>query len=274
MASSRPAEPTAVVGVLQEPSISSEPDEIRFVDLKTQYRRLKPLISARIDAVLEHGAYVNGPEIAELEAALATRAQCGEAVCVASGTDALTIALLGDDIGPRGSGRPKVLGSVGYARIGRAVARRATGFDMEVLVHDPGKREAIEQTPGLRWAALASLLQESDFVSLHAPLTDATHHMIGESELRSMKPNAYLINAARGPMVDEQALVRALREEWIAGAALDVYPIEPLPESSPLWEMEHVILKPHSGGSSPHYLERAIQRSSLHQQGNRQRCCR
>ena len=100
MASSRRAEPSAVAGVLQEPSISSEPDEIRFVDLKTQYRRLKPLISARIDAVLEHGAYVNGPEIAELEAALATRAQCGEAVCVASGTDALTIALLGDDIGP------------------------------------------------------------------------------------------------------------------------------------------------------------------------------
>jgi dTDP-4-amino-4,6-dideoxygalactose transaminase len=100
MASSRRAEPTAVATALQEPSISSEPDEIRFVDLKTQYRRLKPLISARIDAVLEHGAYVNGPEIAELEAALATRAQCAEAVCVASGTDALTIALLGDGIGP------------------------------------------------------------------------------------------------------------------------------------------------------------------------------
>ena len=159
------------------------------------------------------------------------------------------VLFLGDDIGPGGSRRRKVLGIVGHGRIGQAVARRATGFDMEVLVHDPGKREAIDQAPGLRWAALASLLQESDFVSLHAPLTDATHHMIGESELRSMKPNAYLINAARGPMVDEQALVRALREEWIAGAALDVYEHEPgLTEG--LADLPNVVLTPHIGSAT------------------------
>jgi dTDP-4-amino-4,6-dideoxygalactose transaminase len=100
MASSRRAESAAAAAALREPSFSTGSDGIRFVDLKTQYLRLKPEIHDRIEAVLEHGAYVNGPEIEELEAALSARARCGQAVCVASGTDALTIALLGDGIGP------------------------------------------------------------------------------------------------------------------------------------------------------------------------------
>lgn len=157
--------------------------------------------------------------------------------------------LLGADVGPGPSGRRKVLGIVGFGRIGAAVARRAAGFDMEVLVHTPGGPERLADASGARWAELDELLERSDFVSLHVPLTDETRHLIGEEELRRMKETAYLVNTSRGPVVDEGALVRALREDWIAGAALDVYEEEPTIHPG-LPELENVVLAPHIGSAS------------------------
>lgn len=156
---------------------------------------------------------------------------------------------LGEDVSPGGSGQPKTLGIVGFGRIGRAVAKRAQGFDMIVLAHDPYSREAIEADPFATWAELDELLEKSDFVSLHVPLTEDTRHLIGERELRLMKRNAHLINTARGPVVDEAALVRALREGWIAGAGLDVYENEP-EMAEGLGELENVVRLPHIASAS------------------------
>ncbi len=156
---------------------------------------------------------------------------------------------LGGDVGRGASDVAKVLGIVGFGRIGRAVARRAIGFDMEVLAYDPYNRDGIEADERARQAELGELLEASDFVSLHPPLTPQTRHLIGEAELRRMKPTAYLINTARGPVVDEQALVRALRESWIAGAALDVYENEPALEPG-LAVLPNVVLMPHIASAS------------------------
>ena len=159
------------------------------------------------------------------------------------------VLLLGHDVGPGGSGRRKVLGILGYGRIGQAVARRAAGFDMVVLAHDPRQRARIDDGLGVTWAEFDTLIAESDFLSLHSPLTPETHHLIGEAELRAMKPNAYLINAARGPIIDEDNLVRALREQWIAGAALDVYEHEPTLAEG-LADLPNVTLAPHIGSAT------------------------
>ncbi len=157
--------------------------------------------------------------------------------------------LLGDDVGTGASGRRKTLGIIGYGRIGEAVAKRSVGFDMRVLAFDPYAREAIEASELADWAELDELLAESDFVSLHPLLTDETHHLIDEARLRAMKRGAYLINASRGPVVDEKALVRALREGWIAGAALDVYEDEPAMADG-LAELDNVVLLPHVASAS------------------------
>ncbi len=156
---------------------------------------------------------------------------------------------LGGDIGTGASGRRKVLGIVGYGRIGQAVAKRGTGFDMEILAFDPYYREGVEKDSLATWAELDELLEKSDFVTLHPPLTPETHHLIGETELQRMKDTAYLINAARGPVVDEKALVRALRENWIAGAALDVFEDEPAMAPG-LAELENAVLVPHIASAS------------------------
>lgn len=156
---------------------------------------------------------------------------------------------VGADVSPGGSGRRKVLGVVGYGRIGEGVAKRAGGFDMDVLAHDPYNRDGIEADPLVEWAELDDLLERSDFVTLHPPLTPETRHLIGEDQLRAMKDSAYLVNAARGPIVDEKALVRALKEGWIAGAALDVYEAEPEMEPG-LAECESAVLLPHIASAS------------------------
>lgn len=163
--------------------------------------------------------------------------------------------LLGSDVSPGGSGRRKVLGIIGYGRIGQAVARRSVGFDMEVLAHDPFNREGVEQDDLATWAELDELLERSDFVSLHPALTEDTHHLIGETELARMKPTACLINVSRGPVIDEEALVRALREEQIGGAALDVFEDEPAmkPGLAALAEQEEgptVVIVPHIGSAT------------------------
>ncbi|GIX48829.1 MAG: D-glycerate dehydrogenase [Candidatus Tectimicrobiota bacterium] len=144
----------------------------------------------------------------------------------------------------------QTLGIVGLGRIGQAVARRARGFGMTVLYHNRRRvSPALEAELGATWVELPTLLQRSDFVSLHVPLTAETTHLIGEAELRLMRPTAYLINTARGAVVDEAALIRALQEGWIAGAALDVFAHEPeVPEA--LTQLDNVVLTPHIGSAS------------------------
>lgn len=142
------------------------------------------------------------------------------------------------------------LGILGMGRIGQAVARRATGFGMRVLYHNRHRLDVtIETALGATWVEQGTLLQQADFVSLHVPLLAATTHLIGERELRQMRRSAYLINAARGPVVDEAALLHALQQGWIAGAALDVFEREPYVPPA-LLAMDNVVLLPHLGSAS------------------------
>jgi glyoxylate reductase len=133
------------------------------------------------------------------------------------------------------------LGIVGMGRIGSAVARRAAGFEMEVIHTSRDRGDGVP---------LDELLERSDFVSLHAPLAPGTRGLIGEPELRRMKPNAILVNTARGPLVDTNALVRALQEGWIAGAGLDVTDPEPLPTDHPLLSCRGLAIAPHIGSAT------------------------
>ena len=143
----------------------------------------------------------------------------------------------------------KTLGLIGMGGVGRAAARRAAGFSMRVLYHDPRRLdEKDERALGLAWVPLERLLAESDFVQLHAKLTPETRHMMGEREFGVMKPSAYFVNTARGPLVDEQALVRALSQKHIAGAGLDVFEHEPRPDPA-LLAMRNVVLTPHAGSA-------------------------
>src|SRR5437773_2952382 len=144
----------------------------------------------------------------------------------------------------------KTLGILGFGRIGRAVARRASGFDMRVLYHDAVRPEpAVERELRVTYAEPETILREADFVSLHTPLLPETRHLINERTLRLMKKTAILVNAARGPIVDEAALVRALKEGWIAGAGIDVFEEEPRihPGLAPL---PNVVLAPHIASAS------------------------
>lgn len=135
-------------------------------------------------------------------------------------------------------------------RIGKAVTRRARGFGMEVIYHNRRRlAESEEAAIGARQAGMDELIRRSDFISLHCPLNAESFHLIGAEHLARMKPSAYLINVARGPVVDEAALVAALREGRIAGAALDVYEHEPKLAAG-LAELENVVLAPHLGSAS------------------------
>ena len=139
----------------------------------------------------------------------------------------------------------KTVGIVGAGRIGQAVAKRARGFAMRILYHNRTRLpEDVERELGLEYADLDALLKEADFVSLHCPLTPETRHLIGERELGLMKPTAVLINTARGPVVDEGALVQALREGRVYGAGLDVFENEPALHPG-LAELPNVVLAPH-----------------------------
>ena len=144
------------------------------------------------------------------------------------------------------------LGIVGLGGIGEAVMRRATGFDMRVLYYSRSRRPEAERDYGGEWApGLESLLAESDFVSLHVPLTPETDRLIGQRELALMRPTAFLINTARGRVVDTEALCEALTARRLAGAALDVTDPEPIPPDHPLLGMPNVIVTPHiSSGSA------------------------
>lgn len=142
------------------------------------------------------------------------------------------------------------LGIVGLGKIGAAVARRARGFGLELRYASPRPNPELEATLGLRHQALPELLAECDFVSLHVPLTPHTRHLIDARALRRMQPTAFLINTARGPVVDPDALGEALRAGTIAGAALDVTDPEPLPHEHPLFTCSNLLIVPHIGSAT------------------------
>ena len=154
------------------------------------------------------------------------------------------MVLLGRDI------HAATLGIVGLGRIGRAVARRARGFEMRVLYHGRARQPDAERALGVEYAPLDELLAASNFVSLHCALTPATRGLIGAREFGIMRPDAILINAARGPVVDTDALVAALRDGQIGGAALDVTDPEPLPADHPLVGLPSAIVVPHTASST------------------------
>jgi phosphoglycerate dehydrogenase-like enzyme len=144
----------------------------------------------------------------------------------------------------------KTVGIVGMGAIGKHVARRAHGFECRLLAYDVVQDLEYAERYGVRYVPLEELLREADFVTLHAPLLASTQHLIGEPQLRMMKPSASLVNTARGPLVDEAALLRALREGWIASAGLDVFEEEPLPANHPLLELPNTIVSAHVAGIS------------------------
>ena len=153
------------------------------------------------------------------------------------------MTLLGVDI------KGATLGLVGFGRIGKAVARRAMGFDMRVIYYDPSEKKPdpnLNATP----VDFETLLRESDFLSLHTPLTPDTRYLIDAEALSKMKPNAVLVNTARGPIVDPQALYEALKENRIFGAGLDVTDPEPLPLDSPLLTLDNIVVVPHVASAS------------------------
>lgn len=142
------------------------------------------------------------------------------------------------------------LGIIGLGRIGAAVARRAKGFNMRILYYNRSRNQQQESELGAKYASLDELLAQSDFVSVHASLNSASRHLIDKSKLSLMKKTAFLVNTARGQIVNETDLVRALKSSQIAGAALDVFEKEPLPSTSPLAKMKNVVLLPHIGSAT------------------------
>jgi len=150
----------------------------------------------------------------------------------------------------------KTIGIIGTGRIGSGVVKRLyDGFKMKVIYTDVARNKDLEAATGAKFRKLDALLKESDYVSLHVPLLKSTHHLISTKQLNLMKPTAFLINTARGPVVDEKALVEALREKKIAGAGIDVYECEPLIACNPrdikdLRKMKNVVLTPHTASAT------------------------
>jgi glyoxylate reductase len=143
----------------------------------------------------------------------------------------------------------KTLGIIGLGRIGTAVAERAKGFSMKILYNTRTRDKQIEERLNAKYTSINSLLKESDFISLHVPLTPETKHLISKEQLNMMKKTAILVNTSRGPIVDEKALVQALKQKKIAGAALDVYEFEPK-LSSDLKNLKNIVLTPHIASAS------------------------
>ncbi|MEM2341241.1 MAG: glyoxylate reductase [Candidatus Bathyarchaeia archaeon] len=142
------------------------------------------------------------------------------------------------------------LGIIGAGRIGSAVARRAKCFNMKILYYDIAPNPQMEKETGAKFVDLDTLLRESDFISIHVPLTKETYHLIDAEKLKLIKKTAYLINTARGAIIDEKALYEALKEGRLAGAALDVFDKEPISVDNPLLTLDNVILTPHIASAS------------------------
>jgi glyoxylate reductase len=142
------------------------------------------------------------------------------------------------------------LGIIGLGRIGVAIARRAHGFNMKVLYNDVLRREDLETEMNIKYVEVDDLLKQADFVTINVPLLKSTYHLIDEQKLKLMKKTAFLINNARGPVIDEKALYTALKEGWIAGAGLDVFEQEPTPTANPLLTLENLVVAPHISSAS------------------------
>jgi glyoxylate reductase len=143
----------------------------------------------------------------------------------------------------------KTLGIIGAGRIGTAFALKSKGFDMNVLYADEKQNDLLERELSAKKVSFDDLIKKSDYISVHVPLIPSTRHLIGEKELQMMKKNAVLINTSRGPIIDEKALVKALKEKWIFGAGLDVYEYEPSIEKE-LLKLDNVVLQPHSASAT------------------------
>jgi D-3-phosphoglycerate dehydrogenase len=224
----------------------------------------------RLRVIAKHGAGVDNIDIpaATARGIVVASVPGGNADAVAEATVAMMLAAIRrvPDVhamvaGGRYSARwelqfeqllDRTLGLVGIGNIGARVARIcASGFKMRVLAYDPGLSEAAVKGRGAKKVeSLEALLAASDAVSLHLPLTEQTRHIIGREELAAMKPNAVLVNAARGPLVDERALAEALREGRIGGAALDVFEAEPPAPDNPILTAPNVVLSPHTAGNT------------------------
>ena len=144
----------------------------------------------------------------------------------------------------------KTLGIIGMGKIGSAVARRSLGFDMDILYHNRSRKKKVEEELGAEKVDLETLLNKSDIVSLHVPLTDETEGMISWNELKMMKESAFLINTARGEVVVEEALIEALMSKKIAGAGIDVYSDEPYGANPDYYTLKNIVLTPHLGSAS------------------------
>jgi len=145
----------------------------------------------------------------------------------------------------------RTLGLIGFGHVGREVARRAVGFDMKVLYHDIHRlSEEEEKSLGVQFVSFDDILEKSDIISLHLALTPQTRNLIGRKELERMKPGAYLVNTARGEIVDQKELYRALYSRRMAGAAIDVFPMEPVDPNDPLLLLDNLIVTPHMAGAT------------------------
>jgi D-3-phosphoglycerate dehydrogenase len=150
----------------------------------------------------------------------------------------------------------QTLGLIGFGRIAQLVARKASGLDLRIIACDPALDAAMMAGRGVEKASLDDLLARSDFISIHVPLSEKTHHLIGERELRLMRPRAVVINTARGELIDQGALIRALSEGWIAAAGLDVLEPEPPAPDDPILGLDNVVLTPHIASYSDIFHER------------------
>ncbi len=224
----------------------------------------------RLRVIAKHGAGVDNIDIpaATARGIVVANVPGGNADAVAEATVTMMLAALrrvpavhAAVVGGRYSARwelqyeqllDRTLGLVGIGNIGARVARIcASGFRMRVLAYDPGLSDAAVKERGAeKVESLEELLAASDAVSLHLPLTAETRHIIGRDELRAMKPSAILVNAARGPLIDERALAEALREGRIGGAALDVFEVEPPAPDNPILTAPNVVLSPHTAGNT------------------------
>ena len=148
---------------------------------------------------------------------------------------------------PVGAIHGETLGIIGLGQIGKSLAKRAIGFEMNLIAYDPYIDKSVFDKYGVRSVSFEELLAKSDYISIHTPLTDETRHMFDEKALRQMKPTAYLINTARGPIVEIAALETALQNKWISGAGIDVFEQEPMPVDTPILKMDNVIMTPHAG---------------------------
>src|SRR5918911_2612860 len=206
-----------------------------------------------VDAAREHHVWVtNMPGV---NAAAVAELAFGQMIALARHSVAADSAVKANRWaeGPRFQGSElagKTLGIVGMGNIGTRVALRGRAFEMALLVCDPYIPASHVTALGGRWVGLEELFREADFVTLHCPLNNETRHLVGSAQLGLMKKSAYLVNLARGGVVDEEALASCLRDKRIAGAAIDVMENEPPPKDHPLLTLDNVLLTPHIGGST------------------------